>query len=183
VENTQDSSANGKPLVITATGAKILKAKGDNPEASQRDIARETGIPKSTVAGHLKRIEESEPIQSIRRGIIALLPDAKGVYSETLTIKTCPHCNSGPNGALRLTAARDVFKGLGIFKDHSKSDVSSIPVTPEQLVEAVLALDDDGYAEFTSIFDERLREIRDSIVSAHPDPAPTVAGEDSAPDA
>jgi DNA-binding MarR family transcriptional regulator len=168
---------------IDAGTAKIIAAKGDEPDASERDVARITGLPKSTVHDKLKRLEESEPIQAIRRGIITLLPQAKKVYTQTLADGPCPHCNGGPNGALRLTAARDVFKGVGIFKDHSKSENTSVPVTPDQLVDAVFALDDDQYAEFTSIFAERIRELRDSVDTAQADPASTVAGEDSTPDA
>lgn len=181
--NDQENRTTGKPLIVTATQAKILAAKGDDPDASQRDIVRATGLAKSTVAANLKRIEESEPVQIVRRGFIALLPQAKTVYVDTLKPDVCPHCNNSPNATLRLAAARDVCKGLGIFKDHSKSEQSSIPVTPEQLAEAIFALDDDGYAEFTSIFDERLREIRDSIACAQPDAPPVVAGADATSDA
>lgn len=122
-----DLDRDGK-VEIDKTDLQILAAKSIDPTASTRDIARTTGISKSTVAGRLKRLEDSPAIQECRQALMGLLPAARQVYQDTLGAHADP--------TLRLSAARDVLKGMGVFVERNQNEQHILPATAEQFVNA-----------------------------------------------
>lgn len=172
VDEKTAQSANGAKIEVDLLTAQILGVKYANPSWSNQKVGQELGISKETVRQRLIRFEESDAVKDAIARVGGLIPKAYRVYEDIL---------DGDDGdaSERLSAARDVMRGTGVFIEKSEQARRNIATSPADVFNAMQQWTDAEHDQFRELW---IGSESGDNESAQTD-AGVVAGSEPSPDA